>query len=223
MTALLHKLVVDTFQRTADERRMPGSLGPPHLLPGPGGLKDTSSARSIAERQEAWATDLPGTTRRCGIGSAALDETRSRLSLLAHCVSFGVNALFEKPAESLWIGNGFPAWVELSPGRPARPRNRPRHGGGRLDADGRQLSRPRAQAPHPRSRARGRGRTGAQLIDHLKKGDMAKEAERLLADTGWLPEPLRLADAERHPPGRRQRRPRRAAGLQAAWSSSCPG
>ena len=23
---------------------------------------------------------------------------------------------------------------------------------------------------------------------------MAKEAERLLADTGWLPEPLRLAD-----------------------------
>jgi ParB family chromosome partitioning protein len=30
------------------------------------------------------------------------------------------------------------------------------------------------------------------LIDHLKKGDMAKEAERLLDGTGWLPEPLRL-------------------------------
>ena len=29
------------------------------------------------------------------------------------------------------------------------------------------------------------------LIDHMKKGDMAKEAERLLADSGWLPEPLR--------------------------------
>jgi YspA, cpYpsA-related SLOG family len=29
-------------------------------------------------------------------------------------------------------------------------------------------------------------------IDHLKKGDMAKEAERLLCDTGWLPEPLSL-------------------------------
>ena len=25
---------------------------------------------------------------------------------------------------------------------------------------------------------------------------MAKEAERLLADTGWLPEPLRLADVD---------------------------
>ena len=29
-----------------------------------------------------------------------------------------------------------------------------------------------------------------RLIDHLKKGDMAKEAERLLDGTGWLPEPL---------------------------------
>src|SRR3546814_14774077 len=31
----------------------------------------------------------------------------------------------------------------------------------------------------------------AGLIDHLKKGDMAREAERLLADADWLPEPLR--------------------------------
>lgn len=41
----------------------------------------------------------------------------------------------------------------------------------------------------------GAGEGAAQLIDHLKKADMAKEAERLLADTGWLPEPLRMADA----------------------------
>ena len=33
-----------------------------------------------------------------------------------------------------------------------------------------------------------------QLIDHLKKSEMAKEAERLLEDTRWLPEPLRLAE-----------------------------
>ena len=37
----------------------------------------------------------------------------------------------------------------------------------------------------------GAGDRAADLIAHLKKGDMAKEAERLLADTGWLPEPLR--------------------------------
>ena len=40
----------------------------------------------------------------------------------------------------------------------------------------------------------GAGERAAQLIDHMKKGDMAREAERLLADTGWLPEPLRMSD-----------------------------
>ena len=39
-----------------------------------------------------------------------------------------------------------------------------------------------------------KGEQSAQLIDHLKKGEMAKEAERLLDGTGWLPEPLRLAE-----------------------------
>ena len=36
----------------------------------------------------------------------------------------------------------------------------------------------------------------AQLIDHLKKADMAKEAERLLGGTGWLLEPLRTPDVQ---------------------------
>jgi ParB family transcriptional regulator, chromosome partitioning protein len=39
-----------------------------------------------------------------------------------------------------------------------------------------------------------KGEQSAQLIDHLKKADVAKEAERLLEDTGWLPEPLRVID-----------------------------
>jgi ParB family chromosome partitioning protein len=39
-----------------------------------------------------------------------------------------------------------------------------------------------------------KGETSAQLIDHLKKADMAKEAERLLDGAGWLPEPLRTPD-----------------------------
>jgi ParB family transcriptional regulator, chromosome partitioning protein len=36
-----------------------------------------------------------------------------------------------------------------------------------------------------------KGEASAQLIDHLKKPEMAKEAERLLGGAGWLPEPLR--------------------------------
>jgi ParB family chromosome partitioning protein len=45
----------------------------------------------------------------------------------------------------------------------------------------------------------GAGERAAELIGHLKKGDMAKEAERLLADSGWLPEPLRLAGVDGDP------------------------
>ena len=40
-----------------------------------------------------------------------------------------------------------------------------------------------------------KGEASVQLIDHLKKADMAREAERLLDGAGWLPEPLRLTEA----------------------------
>ncbi|SOC22528.1 hypothetical protein SAMN05877831_1318, partial [Rhodobacter maris] len=39
-----------------------------------------------------------------------------------------------------------------------------------------------------------KGEGSAQLLDHLKKGEMAAEAERLLKGSGWLPEVLRRAD-----------------------------
>ena len=39
-----------------------------------------------------------------------------------------------------------------------------------------------------------KGQGAAQLLDYLKKGEMAAEAERLLKGSGWLPEVLRRAD-----------------------------
>jgi hypothetical protein len=41
-----------------------------------------------------------------------------------------------------------------------------------------------------------KGEQAAHLILDLKKADMAREAERLLDGTGWLPEPLRLRIAD---------------------------
>src|SRR3546814_20896210 len=38
--------------------------------------------------------------------------------------------------------------------------------------------------------AEARGPQFAEMIDHLKKADMAREAARLLEDAAWLPEPL---------------------------------
>ena len=40
-----------------------------------------------------------------------------------------------------------------------------------------------------------KGERSVQLIAHLKKGDMAGEAQRMLDGTGWLPEPLRAPEA----------------------------
>jgi ParB family transcriptional regulator, chromosome partitioning protein len=40
-----------------------------------------------------------------------------------------------------------------------------------------------------------KGEKAVERIAHLKKAEMAKEAERLLDGTGWLPEPLRTVSA----------------------------
>ena len=61
----------------------------------PADLKDSPSAKAVAERHEAWKADLPKDEAALWDWLAALDET-SRGALLAHCVSFGVNALYEK-------------------------------------------------------------------------------------------------------------------------------
>src|SRR3546814_17181461 len=42
--------------------------------------------------------------------------------------------------------------------------------------------------------AEAKGSKFAEMIDHLKKGDMANEAERLLEDASWLPEPMRTPE-----------------------------
>ena len=38
-----------------------------------------------------------------------------------------------------------------------------------------------------------KGEAHAQMIDHLKKSDMANEAERLMTGSNWLPDPLKAA------------------------------
>ena len=44
-----------------------------------------------------------------------------------------------------------------------------------------------------------KGEATAELLADLKKAEMAVEAERLIRDTGWLPELLRTPDSDRSP------------------------
>jgi ParB family chromosome partitioning protein len=195
MTALLHKLCLDTFQHTVPGACLEASVRHVFFSVQPADLKDSPSARAVAERHEAWKADLPKNEAALWDWLAALDET-SRSTLLAHCVSFGVNALHEKgdryggPGVSVhgvqhrlvladrlaravgldMVEAGWRPTVDSYLGRVTKPRI--------LEAV-----------------REAKGEQSAQLIDHLKKADMAKEAERLLDGTGWLPEPLRTPEA----------------------------
>ncbi len=194
MTALLHKMVSDAFQHCMYKGAMEASVSHVFFPVQDDALKDSPSARAVHERHEGWAGDIPAEDDALWDWLAALDDT-SRMALLAHCVSYGVNALYEKP--NPYGGSGVSQHgLDMRLGqadRLARATGLDMVDVGWRPTVGNYLGR--VTKPRILQAVReGAGEQAAQLIDHLKKGDMAKEAERLLADTGWLPEPLRLVD-----------------------------
>ncbi|CAM5531869.1 Nucleoid occlusion protein [Mycolicibacterium aubagnense] len=196
MTALLHKLVTDTFQHRSTTGCLEASVRHVFFPVQADELKDSPSAKSVTERHEAWKSDLPADDDALWDWIALLDET-SRAALLAHCVSYGVNALYEK-ADRYGGGavsaHGIQQRIAQAD-RLARAVGLDMVEAGWTPTVGNYLGR--VTKPRILEAVReAKGEQASQLIDHLKKGDMAKEAERLLADTGWLPEPLRLADLD---------------------------
>lgn len=193
ITALLHKLVSDTFQHRAGTGCLEANVRHIFFPAQADELKDSPSAKSVAERHEAWKVDVPADDATLWNWLAGLDDT-SRMALLAHCVSYGVNALYEKP--NPYSGSGVSEHglkVRLSQAdRLARATGMDMVEAGWRPTVGNYLGRV-TKARILEAVREGAGERAAQLIDHMKKGDMAKEAERLLADTGWLPEPLRVS------------------------------
>ncbi|MBB5373984.1 ParB/RepB/Spo0J family partition protein [Acidocella aromatica] len=195
MTLLLHKLVSDTFRRTAPAGCLDARVNHIFFPAQSDELKDCTAAREVAERHERWGDHVPGDDQALWDWLSRLDPG-TRLDLLAHCVSFGVNALFERPNP---YGSGVSQHgldVRLAQAdRLARATGLDMVAAGWKPTVGNYLGR--VTKPRILEAVRdGAGERAAGLIDHLKKGDMAKEAERLLADTGWLPEPLRLVDLD---------------------------
>ena len=195
MTLLLHKLVSDTFRRTAPAGCLEARVNHIFFSAQSEELKDSASARAVAERHDRWGDHIPADDQALWDWLSQLDPG-TRLDLLAHCVSYGVNALFERPNP---YGSGVSQHgldVRLAQAdRLARATGMDMVAEGWRPTVGNYLGR--VTKPRILEAVReGTGERAAQLIDHLKKGDMAKEAERLLADTGWLPEPLRLVDPD---------------------------
>ena len=197
--AVLHKFCLDVFSRyfsygTAIEVSVRSASFPVQAQ----GLKDTPAAKAIDARHKAWEERLPKDKADLWDWLTTLTG-EEQAALFAHRASFGVNALYEK-------GDRYGAGVSShTVGQRIAEADRLAQA---VDLDMVQAGwRPTVEnylGRVPKRRIleavqEGAGERAAQLIDHLKKGDMAKEAERLLVDTGWLPEPLRIAAADDAP------------------------
>jgi ParB family chromosome partitioning protein len=196
MTALLHRLVTDSFLPHSIRGCLEAHVREVHFPAQADDLGESVSARAIAERHERWGDHIPADDAALWDWLVDQDDD-TRIELLAHCVSFGVNALHEKPNPYGGMGvsqHGLD--VRLSQAdRLARATGLDMVAVGWRPTVGNYLGR--VTKPRIIEAVReGAGERAAQLIDHMKKSDMAKEAERLLAETGWLPEPLRMVERD---------------------------
>jgi len=147
------------------------------------GLADTPAAKAIDARHKAWDAQMPEDSSDLWDMLVELDSD-SRQALFAHCIGLTINAVHQpydrrpkalrhagRLASAVALDMAAAGWkptVDAFLGRVTKARI--------LDAV-----------------REAKGDKPAERMAHLKKAEMAKEAERLLDGTGWLPEPLRTA------------------------------
>ena len=149
-------------------------------------LKTCLSALAIEERHSQWEKQLPKDAKDLWSVLRTMDVD-SRGSLFAHCASLTINAVHEpwnrapgrkqhsdRLAELLALDMAAAGWQPTAAnylGRVSKVRI--------LEAV-----------------TEVKGMASAELIEHLRKLDMAQQAERMLVGSGWLPEPLRTPGVE---------------------------
>jgi ParB family transcriptional regulator, chromosome partitioning protein len=184
--AVLHVLVLNTFYRYASDTCLEISAKSASFSAQAPGLKDAASAKAIAERDAQWRKHLPRNSDDLWTALTAFDAD-SRQALFAHCASLSVNAVHEP-----WNRNKA---RQAHTDHLARAVALDMASAGWVPTVDNYLGRvPKTRILEAVREAK--GERSAQLIDHLKKSDMASEAERLLANSGWLPEPLRTSEVD---------------------------
>ena len=201
--AVLHALCLSTFHRhaVASCLEITGRSGP--LAAQAPGLKDSASAQSLDARQDAWIDRCPPIRAICG--------GRCRPCLRTSAWTFWPIA--PRAPSTRWSSPGTGC-----PGRTDHADALARAVGLDMVAAG---WRPTVETylgrvPKARILAAVREAVSDEAADRrvsLRKGEMATEAEALLAETGWLPEPLRTPEGSGpdvpEAPGRRVWRGRR--------------
>jgi ParB family chromosome partitioning protein len=146
-------------------------------------IKDSAAARKLAERHEAWKAEMPQDVIDLWAVVAALGE-EDRMALLAHCASLTVNAV-KQPGQSprtQTAANKLASAVGLD--MTAHWSATEQSYFGRIT---------KAQTLAAVTEAA--GTKAAERMAALKKPAMAEAASSLLTGTGWLPLPLRTAQA----------------------------
>ena len=178
--AALHALALGVFYTYRSDTCLEFDLKSVQFGSQAPGLNDTALAQAFDERHQSWRSTLP---RDSGDLWDALDafDGDSRAALFAHCVSLSVNAVHEawnRRPKAFAHADRLAKTVDLDMAASWSPTA--------SNFLGRVTKARILQAV-----AEGRGQRAADRIEHLKKVEMATEAETLLAGSGWLPEPLR--------------------------------
>lgn len=143
-------------------------------------LADLATARANNEAQGHWQSRLPKKSDDLWDWLVKADR-ESTAGLFAFCVGQSVNALqlpHERRSKALDHADRMAEHVGLDMSAHWTPTVESYFG---------KVTKAQILAAVRQTK----GEATAQMVDHLKKSDMAVEAERLLQGTGWLPEPLR--------------------------------
>ncbi|WP_316196084.1 ParB/RepB/Spo0J family partition protein [Bradyrhizobium sp. SZCCHNRI3052] len=195
--AVLHTFVLAAFYPYGSVLNcLEISLRTPSFPAQPPGLQDSAPAKAIAARHAAWKAKLPANDKDLWAALMTMDGA-AQAELFAHCAAQTVNAIFE-PANRVHQGrlsaHGVRGRLEQADHLSRAVALDMISAGWKPTVDtylGRVTKHRILQAVRE-----AKGEASAQLIEHLRKPDMAREAERLLEGSRWLPEPLRGADAE---------------------------
>lgn len=189
--ALLHALTLSVFRSHGTHGCVQIGVTQAWLGNVAPNLRECSWSQSIQARHEQWGEKLPDDPQALWDALAAMPHDE-QMALLAHCVSLGVNALFEPTkgydgrisahgvAQRIAAADALATVVGLDMAQAGWTPTVDNYLG--------RVTKPRIIEAVREAK----GDATAVLIEHLKKGDMAREAERLLDGTGWLPDPLRL-------------------------------
>ncbi len=183
LVAVTHALAARVFYSRTDESCLELRCDSVELAGFAPGIKDSTAARKVAERHDTWCSEIPQDGADLWDFIAGLGE-QDRMALLAHCASLTVNAV-KQPGQfsrRQAAANKLAAAVGLDMAAHWSPTPQSFFG---------RITKPQILG----AIAEATGKNPGQRISDMKKPAMAEAAASLVQGTGWLPLPLRMAEA----------------------------